>query len=338
MLKENVPIKDYTNYKIGGSARYFLEFHDEKELEQGIGEWLDLSSRQGIDSAKIFILGKGTNVLFPDSGYEGLVLVNSINSIVELADHRLEVGSGVTIEELNEYCIEHSLSGLEWSGGLPGTLGGAIFGNAGAFGGEIKDNIVSVKSIKVTPWGHFEPSNEVRGEKSHEIPDDNSKVIKRTNTECRFGYRNSIFKEELKNEEIILSAVLQFKPGNQATIEEAIESKIQYRETRQPLEFPNAGSTFKNVDLKFCSKELQELCKSEIKTDPFPVIPVAYLINEAGLAETRVGDAMISKKHPNFIINLGKANASDVKALIKLAQDKVEKDFKVKIEPEVIIL
>lgn len=315
-LRQNVILAPFTNYKIGGPARYFLEFNDENDLIAGLNEWQEAAKTEKIKTEKIFILGSGTNLLFSDKGFDGLVMRNTMNLINKLSDNRLEVGSAVTFQELNDYCIRHSLSGLEWSGGLPGTLGGAVFGNAGAFGGETKDNIITVQSYKVQSY----------------------KVIERSNAECEFEYRNSIFKAKLRNEEIILSAVLQFSKGDKEKICQSVQEKIDYRESRQPLQYPSAGSTFKNIDLKYCSKELIKLCETEIKSDPFPVIPIAFLIYKAGLAGKKIGDVMISPQHPNFFINLGDGTANDVQKLIALTQKTIHEKFGVTPEPEIRII
>lgn len=344
LIRKNVSLKDYSNYKIGGDAKYFLEFHNLDELKKGLEQWQEIAKEKDIDTSKIFVIGGATNILFSDEGFDGLILKNSIDYIEKIPDPCLpagrqvrddghenietspslslerrgvlvEVGAGTSIEKLNNYCIEYSLSGTEWSGGLPGTMGGAIFGNAGAFGGETKDSILKVRSIQLSV----------------------SSIVERDNKQCRFGYRNSIFKENM-GEEIVISAVFELKRGDREKIEQAIQEKIDYRKNRQPLEYPNIGSTFKNIDLKYASPELIEKCKNEIKNDPFPVIPVAYLIHLAGLSGERVGGAMISEKHPNFIINLGDAKAEDVKKLIKKVEDRLDEKFCVKVETEVVEL
>jgi len=315
-LEQNVSLAPFTNYKIGGPARYFLEFKNENDLIGGMTKWQEIAKAEGLKADHIFILGSGTNVLFSDDGFDGLILKNNIEFIKELPDDRLEVGSSVSFKELNEYCISHSLSGLEWSGGLPGTLGGAVFGNAGAFGGETKDNIVLVKSFDL----------------------ENQSLVARTIEECKFNYRNSIFKNMLSGKEIILSAVLRLAKGDRETIQKLVQEKIDYRESRQPLQYPSAGSTFKNVDLKYCSKELIDACKNEIKSDPFPVIPIAFLIFKAGLAGKKIGDIMVSPQHPNFFINLGKGTASDVQKLIALTQETIKEKFGVTPEPEIRII
>jgi len=311
-----VPLKNYTNYKIGGLAEYFLEFIDLIELKEGLLGWSDICKREHLEHSKIYILGDGTNILFSDEGYRGLILHNKIDFIKPLKDDGLEVGSGTKIKDLNEFCISTGLSGLEWSGGLPGTIGGAIFGNAGAFSGEIKDNIISVKSLRLI----------------------DQVILDRSNEECQFDYRSSLFKEKLTSKEIILSSVLKLKKGESGEIAKSVNDKIKYRSDRQPLDLPSAGSVFKNIDLKLCSKELIEECKKEIKTDPFPVIPIAYLIFKSGLIGTKIGGAEVSAKHPNFIVNTGNAKARDVIQLIQLIKDRLKKLYGIDPQSEIRIV
>jgi UDP-N-acetylmuramate dehydrogenase len=310
MLQENVSLARHSNYNIGGPARYFAEPKSLDQLIEVVRDW----------SGPMLIIGGGTNILFSDNGFDGLVLKPAINNLVREND-QVRAGAGVLISDLLDFVTKEELGGLEWSGGLPGMVGGAIRGNAGAFGGEIKDSIVSVTSLRISP----KPN-----------------LIIRTNSECRFGYRNSIFKELDKNgtekREVIIECVLGLKPGERESINKAIQEKITYREERQPLEYPNIGSIFKNVDAGSVPLELKEKVTGVIKVDPFPVIPTAYLLAEAGLKGTTQGGAMISPKHPNFIVNTGGATAEDVKSLIVIAKDKIKKVFNVELEEEVIIL
>ena len=175
MFQENIPLSYYSNFKIGGPAKYFFEAKNFNELI------IFLESSRA-KSQRIFILGGGTNVLFDDKGFDGLVIKPNFQ-FIKKDKNTLRVGAGVLISELLEFCLENNLGGLEWAGGLPGTLGGAIYGNAGAFGGEIKDIIREVISLDI----------------SFSRPE----VIKRKARYCNFKYRSSIFKAS-KNREIIL--------------------------------------------------------------------------------------------------------------------------------------
>lgn len=312
MIERNVPLKDYSYMKIGGPAKFFLDFYSLDELSEGMREWREITKKDENIPKKIFVIGTGTNILFDDDGFDGLILRNSITGIKNLGENEIEIGAGTTMEEINKSCIENSLSGLEWSGGLPGTIGGAVFGNAGAFGGEIKDVIQSVKSYDL----------------------DSGEIIDRSNVECEFDYRNSIFKSKNQNE-MICSAILNLEPGDPKEISIKTEEKSNYRVVKQPLDFPTLGSTFKNIDIKLFRPEVLEKVRHKIKDDPFPIVPVAYLIHLAGLAGTQIGGVQISEKHPNFFINLGSGTAQDVRELIALVQKKIEAEFGVVPEPEI---
>jgi UDP-N-acetylmuramate dehydrogenase len=208
---------------------------------------------------------------------------------------------------------------LEWAGGLPGTLGGAIRGNAGAFGGEIKDVVCEVLSLDIDSF--------------------NSKKIKRKKEDCGFSYRNSVFKENsslgINPKEIIIEAVLDLKKGDKKKIRDVVAKNIAYREERQPLEHPNIGSVFKNVSCQKIKKSSLEKFRAVVKTDPFPVVPAAHLISEAGLKGISFGGAMISPKHPNFIGNALGASSGDVKKLIELVKSEIKNKFEINLEEEI---
>ena len=264
---------------------------------------------------KIFILGGGTNILFNDKGFDGLVLIPKIKFIKKINKNIVRVGGGVEVKDFLNFLVKNELSGLEWAGGLPGTIGGAIRGNAGAFGGEIKDNLIQVKSIEINTL----------------------KEKIRNNKECLFDYRFSIFKDKNVNE-IILWADFKFKKRKKEKILKSINEKINYRKERHPIEYPNIGSIFKNVPVENFKKEFIEYFKNKniIKTDPKPVVPSAFLIAECGLGGKKYGDACISLKHTNFIVNLGKAKAKDVKKLMNLIQKSVKQKFNISLQKEII--
>lgn len=308
-FEQNVLLSDFSNYKIGGPAKLFVEVETTEEFRE------ILSSEEQNQDFKVFILGGGTNVLIGDGGFDGLVIHNKIEGI-NIIDGGLEVGSGVMIRDLLTFCIENSLSGLEWAGGLPGTVGGAIRGNAGAFKGEIKDNVLEVRSVDMKT-----------GEE---------KV--RTNVECKFEYRNSIFKSGEGANEFITWVYLGLTDGDKEEIKQKIQQKIDYRINRHPMNYPNIGSTFKNIPLTSLSFKLQKEFAEFVKTDPFPLVPTTKLLALAGLKGRKIGDAMISDKHPNFIINLNNASAEDIKALIEIARQAIKGKYNIDLEEEIIYL
>ncbi|MBI4159536.1 UDP-N-acetylmuramate dehydrogenase [Candidatus Wolfebacteria bacterium] len=306
---EQKNLQPYSHIKIGGIAEYFSEPKTINDLVMVVAAARKLSR-------PIFILGGGTNILFRNSGLRGAVVKPSVMTLRRDGDF-LRVGSSVLIAQLLDYSITHSLSGLEWAGGLPGTVGGAIYGNAGAFRGEIKDSVVNVVSV--------------------DIAKKNPTIVRRSSSECGFDYRSSIFKENT-GKEIIVEALLRLPAGNKKAIRSAIHENIKYREDRQPLIHPNIGSIFKNVDLRKIPKAQHGLFSHVIKTDPFPVVPTAHLIAEAGLKGVSCGGAMISPKHPNFIVNILDATAVDVLNLIDLVKQRVKRKFGIVLEEEVIIV
>jgi UDP-N-acetylmuramate dehydrogenase len=303
-IQEGVSLAEHSNYHIGGPARYFCETPNEDEIRNGV-----LFARE--QRLPLFVLGGGTNLLIDDEGFNGVVLKPTVMDLS--ADREtVTVGAGVLVTDLLKFTVEHSLSGLEWAGGLPGTVGGAIRGNAGAFRGEIKDRILSVESFDV----------------------ETLTTITRGNANCKFGYRSSIFKEK-NGRETILRAILNLAKGDAQKIAAAIQEKIDYRLERHPMEYPNIGSTFKNVDLELVPKIWREAVAKVVKVDPFPVVPTAYLISETGLRGTQRGGAMVSPKHPNFIVNLGGATAADVKFLIATVKESVFDKYGIRLEEEI---
>lgn len=306
-IKKKIPLSKYSNYKIGGPARYFFAVKTIKELRDAT-KWV---KENKLDS---FILGGGTNLLISDDGFSGLIIKPDFKSI-SLSGNKIKIGAGVDVQELLKQTVKSKLSGLEWAGGLPGSFGGAVRGNAGAFGGEIKDNIESVESFDLV----------------------SEKIIVRKNSACRFSYRNSIFKEK-QGREVIISATVKLAKGDPKKIQESINEKINYRKERQPLEYPNIGSIFKNVDLKKVPPRFRKVFARSIKQDPIPVIPTARLISECGLKGISFGGAMISPKHPNFIVNVLDARASDVLELMNLIKIEVKKKFNIVLEEEVQIV
>ena len=286
MILKNIDFENYSSIRIKGKAAYFQEF---KNLED-IKEALILSQDKKIP---FFVIGSGTNVLFPDNFYSGLILKNSFQGI-ELRNNKVFVKSGTIFSDLLNFYLENSFTGLEWAAGLPGTVGGAIFSNAGAFGEEIKNSLVKVKSFDIKTFS----------------------IIERNKEECNFSYRNSVFKERI-NQEIIIESAFSFSLSDKNKIKEQILNNLEKRKKSQPLNYPNLGSIFKNP-----SKE----------------ISAGELIEKVGLKGVSFGRAMISKKHSNFIVNLGGAESKDILQLISLVKKEVKQKFGIKLEEEIIIM
>jgi len=307
MFKENVSLSEFASYKIGGPARYFFEAKTTDELKNAV----EKAKKRNLE---FLVIGSGTNFLIGDEGYPGLVIKPAID-FMNNSGNEISVGAGALMSGLVAFSITRGLSGLEWAGGLPGTVGGAIRGNAGAFGGEIKDSVKKIRSLNISTL----------------------EEIERNASDCDFGYRYSIFKNP-SNKEIIISAAFSLIKGDPGKIENSVKEKISYRQERQPLEYPNAGSIFKNVDLKKIPESQFVRFENAVKKDPFPVVPAAYIISEAGLKGISFGGAMISPKHPNFIVNISNAKASDVKNLIELIKKEVKNKFGIVLEEEIVLI
>jgi UDP-N-acetylmuramate dehydrogenase len=302
-FQEQVLLAQLSSYRIGGPAREYCEATSMEEVAAAV---VEARRRQW----RLFVLGGGTNLLIDDRGFDGLVLRPNLHTI-EADGMKVRVGAGVLVSELLDFLAPRGIAGLEWAGGLPGTVGGAVRGNAGAFRGEIKDVALWVESFDTATL---------------------ERIVRR-NAECRFGYRASLFKE--RPGEIILATMFGLKPGDPAAIANVIAEKKEYRRQRHPLEFPNIGSIFKNVAWNLVPVEVRERCGGVVKVDPFPVVPTAFLIAEAGLRGLRCGGAMISPKHPNFIVNVEHASSGDVKILIDRAKEAVWQAFGIRLEEEI---
>jgi UDP-N-acetylmuramate dehydrogenase len=303
-ITEDTLLAPHTYYKIGGKARYFCEASNTEEVINS----LDFAHKNNVP---IFVLGGGTNILVSDEGFDGLVIkMDNESQITTDNNLRITVSAGTSLSRVVNFAHKNNFSGIEWAAGIPGTIGGAIRGNAGAFGSCMADIIESAKCLNV----------------------DEKKVISFSNKKLEFEYRNSFVKKE--GNFVVLSATLLFKKINNAqelqNTRKTIERHIKYRKDNHPLEHFSCGSVFKNVR-ELDIKKNKELL-GDIKDG---IAPVALLIAKTGIAGKIIGNAQISEKHSNFIINLGNAKAKDVRELIELCQIEVYKKFGVKLEPEV---
>jgi len=299
--KKNVPLAPYTTFKIGGKAAYFFAAKTAQAIVQAVRTAKELR-------IPFFILGGGSNLVVSDKGFNGLV-IKTQNIRYNIQDTKLFAEAGAPMATLVKETGKKGLSGLEWAGGLPGSVGGAIRGNAGAFGGETKDAILWVIAL-----------------------DGKGRERLFLKKQCKFSYRSSIFKEKSF---IILSAAFALQKGNKRVIRSIAAGHIAYRKERHPLEYPNAGSVFKNCDFKTFSPALRKLLRFAVKTDPFPVVPVAYLHDQAGLKGMRQNNIQVSVKHPNYMVNLGRGKAQDVAVLVQKVKKIIKKKFGVELEEEI---
>lgn len=304
-IRKNIILSYFSNYKTGGEADYFVEAKNEEDLVSAI----NFAKEKGI---KFFILGGGTNVLFPDEGYRGIVIKIGLDRL-ELIDNKIISGAGVLVSKVVDFSIENELTGMDWAGGLPGTIGGSVFGNAGCFGGEMKDSVFQVTGIR-----------------------QNGDKINFSNSDCDFGYRNSVFKKEKL---IITEVVLSLKKElSKDELRDKVNSCISYRNDNHPMDYPSCGSVFKNVPVEKAPSWVVEKIKDTIKKDPFTVIPVAALIHEAGLKGYSIGGVKVSEKHPNFLINFNNANSKDIIDLISFVKKEIKTKFEIDLETELQIV
>lgn len=294
-IKYNEPLASHTSFNIGGPADVFVTVENEKELAKAI----NFAKAENI---RYFLLGNGSNVLASDEGFRGIIIKLSGDFNTATVDGEIiKAGAGITLTKLANVAMNASLTGLEFASGIPGTLGGALFMNAGAYGGEMKQIVTKVKVLKNIPT-----ANDTDCEGC-------GAIIELTGEEMQFGYRHSILKE--KNY-IALSCEMKLEKGDKETIASYMRELALKRKEKQPLEYPSAGSTFKRPEGYFAGK----------------------LIEDAGLGGYTVGGAQVSEKHKGFVINKGGASAKDVKELIDYVIKTVKEKDNVTLEPEVLFL
>lgn len=285
-ILKNEPMAKHTSFKIGGIADYFIKVTNIEELKK----LLEFSNKNKIP---VTIVGNGTNILVKDGGIRGIVIKLELNGFKikrNAEDIFITVEAGMTLAALAVIALKEEISGLEFLSGIPGSIGGAIRMNAGAYGGEMKDLVVKTRYMTY---------------------DGKIKTLEATKHE--FAYRNSIFS---KMDVIIIDTTIKAKKGNRTEIQEKIEEYSASRKKAQPLEYPNAGSTFKRKD----------------------GVLTAKLIDECGLKGFSVGDAEVSTKHAGFIINKGKATAKDILDLVEHIKNEIKKKYDLDIELEILVL
>lgn len=311
-IQENVPLAKYTTFRIGGPAKFFVEIESGEELAEAVA----FAQEKKID---FYILGGGSNVLVSDEGFQGLII--KINSKLFVAhDVSIGCGTGLFLAKIVREAATRELAGMDWAIGIPGTIGGAIRGNAGAFGGEIANVVKAVNFIDVNDL-----HEQMSGKKVVKI-----KTFKKE--QCEFGYRDSIFKKN-KNL-VILSASFEFKKGNKEDIEKNMLEILDKRRANYPKGVGSAGSFFTNpvVENPELIKEFEEDTGSKSKNYK---IPAGWLINAVGLRGKKIGGAMVSEEHANFIVNTGGATAEDVIMLASFAKQQVRDKMKVELHEEV---
>jgi len=305
IYEENVPLRNFTNYRIGGPARYFATAKSEEEIIKYI-------CQARSDNIPFYIISEGSNLLVSDNGFKGLVIKIENNYILFNGD-RVIAGAGVNLWYLIQECLKRGLSGMEYLSGIPGSVGAAVYGNVGAFGHEIKDVV-----LKVTIYNPQE-----------------SLVKTYYNPLCVFSYRSSIFKQ---TGEIILSVEFKLKGGyNPEDLFRKSEQIIFYRQMRHPTQ-PSAGSYFKNIlDKDFIYRFLEDDYQARMNFIKkwHNKLPAAYLIEKLGLKGKKIGGAEVSYHHANFIVNQDNALAEHVIMLAGLIKERVWNNFGVHLQEEV---
>ena len=283
-VRINDPMNRHTTFRIGGPADYFLLPSSSEEVK-GI---LEICKEE---SLQYFILGNGSNLLVSDEGYRGVIIQLYRNyGGLTVEGTEIRAGAGVLLSQIAAAARNESLTGFEFAGGIPGTLGGAVVMNAGAYGGELKDVL-----------------------KEAVVMDREGNIFTVPVEKLAMGYRTSLVKTAGY---LVLEVVISLKKGSQEEIRDTMKDLADRRISKQPLEYPSAGSTFKRPEGYFAGK----------------------LIMDAGLRGYQVGGAQVSEKHCGFVINKGNATAADVCRLMADVQAKVQEQFGVTLEPEVKFL
>lgn len=278
------PMSRHTTFRVGGEAECIVMVETQEELSQLV----PYLSRTG---QEYFILGNGSNLLVGDKGYQGVILrLGKRMQGIGVNGNYIVAGAGALLSQVSAAARNAGLSGLEFAAGIPGTIGGAIVMNAGAYDGEMKQIVKMVR-----------------------VMNKEGEILTLDNDTMEFGYRTSIIRNRPF---IVLGVVLELTQGKKEQIGERMEELMERRKSKQPLEYPSAGSTFKRPEGYYAGK----------------------LIMDAGLRGYRIGGAQVSEKHCGFVINAGGATAADIKEVIEEVQERVKDRFHIRLEPEVIFL
>ena len=319
-VMEAESLAGHCSFRTGGPADLFIQVHTAQELEQT----MKLLAESGTE---VFLLGRGTNLLIGDGGFRGAVVTMCAPAGTEtelcgvrVDGNTLTAGAGASLLKIAMAAKDASLAGFEFAAGIPGSLGGAVVMNAGAYGGEMKDVVRSVRifypgtgvcEADGSEMGFGYRTSRLRQEAGSESG--SAGIREYAGSEMEFGYRTSRLKHEGG---IVLSAQIGLVPGDKQAVTDRIAELAQKRKDKQPLEFASAGSTFKRPEGYFAGK----------------------LIEDAGLKGFRVGDAQVSEKHAGFVINRGGASAAQIRSLIEEVQRRVLENAGVQLEREVIFL
>jgi UDP-N-acetylmuramate dehydrogenase len=294
------PLRHHTSMRIGGPAAFYFAARDAHQLVEALKAARELE-------LPLFLLGGGSNLLVSDEGFRGLVVRNAIEGI-EFDGTAAHVGCGADFLELIYACRDHDLAGLEFAAGIPGSVGGALYGNAGCYGQDIGSFTIECTVASL----------------------DGATVATRPAAWFEFAYRDSRLK---RDPWVLMSCLLQFRRGERGAIQTVIDEKLEIRRVKHPqwrVE-PTAGSYFKNLPLGFQVPGLPHSPGTQR-------IPAGALLDACDCRGLRVGDAMVFAKHANIIVNAGRATARDVLALAETMKARVRERFGVELEEEVMFL
>ncbi len=298
---ENEPMSKHTNFRIGGPAKWFVEVKSVEELQ----EVMLVASREHV---QVVVLGGGSNMLVSDAGFDGIVIKIAMRSY-EIRGVIVEAQAGVLSGSLARATSLDGLRGLTWSITLPGTVGGGVRGNAGCFGGEMGDHLVSVTVLR------------------------DGKVLQISKSDLALGYRDSIFKH---NRDVILSATFELEQGDAALLKAELDEKFMMRKSSQPLDAGSAGCLFKNYEAT--QDDMQRLrSKLDIPVQMMSArrIGAGWLIDQLDLKGTQIGGVRISDVHGNFVVNTGSATADEVVQLIALVKTRARNEYGIMLQEEI---
>lgn len=308
---EQEPMAKHTSFRVGGVARLYVVASSSDALVAAVRA----AKEVGIPW---FVYGGGSNLLVADAGYDGVVIqaanrcITVEESRIKNQESRLHAEAGAITAMVARKSVDAGLTGFEWAIGVPGTVGGAVYGNAGCFGGEMKDAVVSVDV--------YDPEKDER----NTLP----------STACGFGYRDSAFKRQRV---LILGTTLALAPAPDPAASRArMDEVMRLRKEKQPLEGSSCGCVFKNVDYTNDADVEKLAGEVEIPASMLAAkrLSAGWLIEQAGLLGQKIGDVEVSEKHGNFFLNRGKASAADIVTLISLVKRKVRDDFGIELHEE----
>jgi UDP-N-acetylmuramate dehydrogenase len=301
---QDEPMAKHTNFRIGGPARLYAALGSAEDIVKAV----HAAQAAGVPW---YVFGGGSNILVADAGFEGLIIQSGLRSLSVDGD-LVHAGSGAITALVARKAADAGLTGFEWAIGVPGTIGGAVYGNAGCYGGEMKDVVESVDAYDVE-----------RGER-----------VTLTNADCGFEYRGSRFK---KDQHLIFSCTIRLTPGDKEAAKARMQQIVETRKEKQPLDSSSAGCAFKNIEFTDVSDiaTLQSAIDVPQAMVSAKRISAGWIIEKAGLMGTSMGNVRVSEKHGNFLIQRDGATAADVLALMQQIKDTVREKFGITLHEEV---